>query len=95
MSGIFGKSETAKARRNAQSIVSTFNSARAAGNTASYANAAAAITAVTSTAGLAGAGAFAGSQFSAPMSSTESTAASTGIGLSGTTGGSVMTLTAQ
>ncbi|MES2465894.1 MAG: type II secretion system protein [Verrucomicrobiota bacterium] len=95
MSGIFGKSESAKARRNGQAIVSTFNSARAAGNTASYANVGAAITAVTSTTGLAGAGAFTGSQFSAPMSSTESSAASTGIALSATDGNGVMTLTAQ
>ncbi len=82
MSGIFGKSEGAKNKRNAQSIVSTFNSARAAGNTVAYTDAAAAILAVTSTTGLAGAGAFAGSQFAAPMTATESAAATPGIAIS-------------
>ena len=97
MSGIFGKSEGAKNKRNAQSIVSTFNSARAAGNTVAYISTApgAAVTAVTTT-GLVGAGAFAGSQFSAPMSTVESNAAKTDITLVGADANStVMSLTAN
>ncbi len=82
MSGIFGKSEAAKTRRNAQNIVGTFNAARAAGNTTSYTQADA-ITAVTG-AGISGAGAFAGSTFVVPLSTTESAAASGSISAVGT-----------
>jgi hypothetical protein len=71
MSGIFGKADSAKNDRNAQNIVSTFNAARAAGNTTSYADAAAAITAVTTSPGLQGAGQFTGSNFYCPLSATE------------------------
>jgi prepilin-type N-terminal cleavage/methylation domain-containing protein len=76
IAGIFGKSESAKVRRNAQAIVSTFNAARGAGYEASV-DKAAAITAITSGAGITvgGSGPFAASVFNAPMSITESSAA--------------------
>ena len=95
MSGIFGKSEGAKNKRNAQSIVSTFNSARAAGNKDIFTSNTAAITAVTTGTGIGGTGAFAGSTFSAPMSAPEATNASVGIAITSTGDDSVMTLTAN
>jgi type IV pilus assembly protein PilA len=74
MSGIFGKSESAKVARNAQAIVSTFNAARAAGNQTSY-DKAGAIAAIATTTGITGGGSFATSVFQAPMSGAEATAA--------------------
>ena len=77
-SGIFGKADSTKTRRNAQNIVGTFNAARAAGNTASFTKATA-ISTITSGTGLGGAGAFAGSNFVVPLTSTESGLAATSI----------------
>ena len=72
MSGIFGKADSTKTRRNAQNIVGTFNAARAAGNTVSYPAKGDAITAITTGTGLQGGGAFAGSNFVVPLTKTES-----------------------
>ena len=71
MSGIFGKADSTKTKRNAQNIVGTFNAARAAGNILPYTTAAEAITAITGTSGLTGGGAFATSTFVVPLSTTE------------------------
>jgi prepilin-type N-terminal cleavage/methylation domain-containing protein len=75
MSGIFGQSEATRTQRNAQSIVSTFNSARAAGNQATYANEAAVTAAICGVAPINGGGAFAASTFHCPMGADEITAA--------------------
>ena len=93
MSGIFGKSDAAKGKRNAQNIVSTFNAARAAGNLSAPTNVAAAITSITSAPGLSGGGAFLGSSFYVPMSATEITAATTAATIGGLGTGADMTLT--
>ena len=74
MSGIFGRADSAKTKRNAQSIVSTFNAARAAGNNVSYATVNAAVDAITS-APLHGGGVFASSQYFVAMNAAEVTAA--------------------
>lgn len=95
MSGIFGKSESAKAARNSQSIVSTFNAARAAGHNATYTDVAAAVAAVTTTGGISGRGAFSGSVFAAPMTTTERDLADDGIALSSTGADGVLTLSAS
>lgn len=75
MSGIFGKADATKTNRNAQAIVSQYNAARAAGNTATHADKAAAVAAITGAAPMSGSGVFSTSQFSAPMSTTERDAA--------------------
>ena len=76
MSGIFGKADNSKTARNAQSIVSAFNSARAAGHATSYATAGAAIGAVTTPGTpLTGGGVFADSTFTVSMGADEVTAA--------------------
>jgi prepilin-type N-terminal cleavage/methylation domain-containing protein len=77
MSGIFGKADSAKEKRNAQNLVSTFNAARAAGNTQTFANAAAAIAAITdtSTGGISGGGTFSTSKFFVSMDAGEVTKA--------------------
>ena len=75
MSGIYSKSDAAKVKRNAQEIASTFASAKAAGNAASFADKAAAIAAVTEAPGLQGRGTFASSSFVSPMSGGEAQAA--------------------
>ena len=95
MSGIFGKADATKSKRNAQNIVGTFNAARAAGNVTVYANTAAAITAITSTTGIAGGGAFATSNFVVPLSSTEVTAASTTITSIGSNADLTLSVVAQ
>ena len=77
MSGIFGKADTAKVKRNAQNLVSTFNAARAAGNTTTFADASEAITAITSGTGIAGGGTFSTSRFFVSMDAAEVTAART------------------
>ena len=80
MSGIFGKADATKSKRNAQNIVGTFNAARAAGNVdASYTTAALAISAITTGTGITGGGAFLTSRFVVPLSSTEVTNATPGI----------------
>ena len=79
MSGIFGKADSTKTRRNAQNIVGTFNAARAAGNTTTYANKGDAITAITGSSGIQGAGAFLGSNFVVPLTTTESGLAAASI----------------
>jgi prepilin-type N-terminal cleavage/methylation domain-containing protein len=79
MSGIFGRADSAKTARNAQNIVSTFNAARAAGNTTSFADRDAAISALTSGTGITGSGTFNTSKFFVSMSTDEITAAKTKI----------------
>jgi type IV pilus assembly protein PilA len=79
MSGIFGKADSAKTSRNAQNLVSTFNAARAAGNSTSYASAALAIADLTTTPGISGGGVFGSSQFFVSMTADEITAAKTKI----------------
>ena len=74
MSGIFGKADASKTNRNAQTIVASFNAARAAGNATTFADAAACADSVTA-GSLNGAGVFASSSFTSPMSTTEATAA--------------------
>ena len=76
MSGIFGKADNTKSKRNAQNIVGTFNAARAAGNQFPFPDATDAISAVTTGTGLTGGGAFVTSNFVVPLSTTEVTAAS-------------------
>lgn len=75
MSGLYGKSDAAKIKRNAQEIASTFASAKAAGNSSSFANKAEAIASVTEAPGLTGKGVFATSNFSSPMSGGDAEAA--------------------
>ena len=86
MSGFFGQADSAKTERNAQYLVSTFNAARAAGNSMSFANATEAIEAVTTSPGIPGRGEYASSRFYVPMDPAEVTKASTRIslGLAGT-----------
>lgn len=75
MSGIFGRSEATKVKRNAQQIASIYGGAKSAGNVAAFADKTAAVTAVTQNTGMSGGGVFTGSKFLAPMSTTEATAA--------------------
>src|SRR5437868_2465010 len=86
LSGVFGQADAAKTERNAQYLVSTFNAARAAGNSTTFADAAEAIAAVTTAPGLSGRGDYATSKFYVPMEPAEVTAATTRIslGLAGT-----------
>jgi len=79
LSGVFGKAELAKARRNAQNLVSTFNAARAAGNTTSFSDSGAAIAAITTSPGLSGGGVYATNKFYVSMGATQITEASTKI----------------
>ena len=79
LSGVFVKAGQSKAERNAQSLVSTFNAARAAGNTASYASITDAISAVTTSPGISGGGTYASSHFFVPMAPAEITEASAKI----------------
>ena len=74
MSGIFGKADASKTNRNAQTIVASFNAARAAGNQTVFADASACANAVTA-GSISGSGVFATSSFTSPMSTTEATAA--------------------
>ena len=73
MSGIFENSRTAKARRNAQNIASTYAAARAAG--ASFTGATEAAVAAELNTGMAGAGQFATTRFQVVLSAAERTAA--------------------
>ena len=75
MSGLYGKSDAAKVKRNAQEIASTFASAKAAGNALVFVNKADAIASVTEAPGLNGKGVFATSSFSSPMSGSDALAA--------------------
>src|SRR5437016_2037987 len=86
MSGDFGKADADKIERNAQTIVSIFNSARAAGNSTSYASATDAIAAVMTSPGISGRGQYSTSQFYVPMETPQITEASARIalGLAGT-----------
>ena len=97
MSGIFGKSEATKTKRNVQSIVSTFNAARAAGNASAPSDVAAAIDSVVTTTGLGGAGAFTGSTFAVPLGAAEVTAVKTAatITLSGLGANSILSVMAE
>ena len=79
MSGIFGKADSAKEKRNAQNLVSTFNAARAAGNTTTYADRDAAVAAITGGTGIAGGGTFSTSKFFVSMDAAEVTKAKTYI----------------
>jgi type II secretory pathway pseudopilin PulG len=79
LSGVFGKAGESKAERNAQSLVATFNAARAAGHTASYASIADAISAITTSPGINGGGTYASSHFFVPMAPAEITEASARI----------------
>jgi general secretion pathway protein G len=94
MTGIFGKADTAKAERNAQYLVSTFNAARAAGNSTSYPSAAEAITALTTSPGLTGRGQWAGAQFYVSLAPADITEATTRIslGLAGTAAEGCLTI---
>jgi prepilin-type N-terminal cleavage/methylation domain-containing protein len=84
MSGIFGKADNNKTLRNAQNIVSSFNAARAAGNTTVYADEDAAVAAIVTATGITGAGSFSATRFSAPMQTSEAAAAKAHIDISGT-----------
>ena len=97
MSGIFGKADSTKTKRNAQNIVGTFNAARAAGNQSSFTAKGDAVTAITntSTSGLQGAGAFAGSNFVVPLTSTESDLTLTSITAIGTGADLTLSVVAQ
>ena len=77
LANIFGRADTAKAGRNAQSLVATFNASRAAGNSSAYTNATEAIAAVTNATngGIKGAGVFKDSKFFVSMSQPEIEAA--------------------
>jgi prepilin-type N-terminal cleavage/methylation domain-containing protein len=79
MSGLFGRADSAKAERNAQNLVSTFNAARAAGNSTSYASASDAITALTTSPGITGSGKYFDSIFYVPMEATQVAEASSRI----------------
>jgi len=74
IAGMFNRGENARARRNAQSIVTTFNAARAAGNQNSYSKTTA-IDAVTTAAGINGNGTLSSSTFASPMAAEEKQAA--------------------
>lgn len=87
VSRVFARSETTRDSRNAQSLVSTFNAARAAGNNNSYSDAESAIGAVTTLPGINGRGIYATCAFYVSMSGSEITEASAKIepALSGST----------
>lgn len=73
MTGVFSNSRTAKAKRNAQNIASTFAAAQAAGYTATVADEDAAVTAINT--GVSGSGAFSTSFFQVSLDTQEATAA--------------------
>jgi prepilin-type N-terminal cleavage/methylation domain-containing protein len=79
MSGVFGKAEGARTMRNAQNIVSTFNAARAAGNSTSYSNSAEAIAAITTSPGINGGGIYSSNAFYVSMLPAQITEASARI----------------
>ena len=76
LSGIFGRADSIRAERNAQTLVSTFNAARAAGNSTPFANAGEAIIAITSEPGLHGGGIYTTNQFYISMDHDQITEAS-------------------
>ncbi|MGH8046400.1 MAG: prepilin-type N-terminal cleavage/methylation domain-containing protein [Chthoniobacterales bacterium] len=83
IAGITNQADVAKGQRNAQSLASTFASARAAGHAGSYATAAAAVTALGT--GIQGTGNFATTDFKVPgLSATDQTLALTHLTLSAT-----------
>lgn len=83
ISGITGQAATAKAQRNAQSLSSTFASARAAGWEGTPADKAAAVTSLVT--GVTGTGNFLTTEFKVPgLSSTEQTNALANLTLNGT-----------
>jgi type II secretory pathway pseudopilin PulG len=71
LTSIFGRAGTAKAGRNAQSLVATFNAARAAGNSTNFENAGAAISAITTSPGIRGGGVYSANAFYVPMAASE------------------------
>lgn len=79
LSGLFGRADRAKVARNAQNLVSTFNAARAAGNSTSYANASDAIAALTTSPGITGGGKYYDSIFYVPMEAAQVSEASSRI----------------
>ncbi|HEX2747983.1 MAG TPA: type II secretion system protein [Verrucomicrobiales bacterium] len=76
LTSVFGRAETAKAGRNAQSLVSTFNAARAAGNSTNFANAGEAISAITTSPGIKGGGVYSANAFYVSMDPAEIVTAS-------------------
>jgi prepilin-type N-terminal cleavage/methylation domain-containing protein len=89
MTGIFENSRSAKARRNAQNIASTYAAARAAGATFTGSTTAA-LVADQLNVGITGQGQFSTTTFQVPLSATERTAAAALLSGPGVAGGNLI-----